>query len=333
MMPREDIMEAIFEDGLELLDDLTVKMNNPKRTYILGPNVFRGKKIRLAGGYVGGIWNDNLFEGIIGNILPSGTVENDIITIKALPVDLLKDDWRVKRSFTPYSVYDRYSDVIREVVSRYHPQYKIQIDDSPTVPGVIGPIQHDETDIQFCRRMAKEAGGWEFFIKANTVYFRKPNTFGAPQITYKHGHNIETYSLQIDDAIMKASLRYYTGGAGDNKTEPESGEASIEEMRYSQEGRAGDSERASDIRREDYLLFAGIDPQLADMIIRGELSGPASLEQILTINAPGDPRIISGTMATVKDMGWMDGNWYQRKIIHTFSGDRYKMNVELTNHV
>lgn len=333
-LPINDVISAELQDGLELLDELTVKIRNSNLSYTKGvKNVFRGKKIRLEGGYYGKVWRA-MFSGTIGAAWPSGDEAGDIITLKALPVDI-SHLWHVKRSYSLYEGFARHSAVVQEIIDRFHPDFRSEIEPSPSCEGIMVPIQHNETDIQFCKRMAKEAGGFEFLIKGDTVFFRRPDTSGEPQITYKLGVNIKSYSFQEDDSILKAAVEYYTGGVAGNSTKPESGSVQTADTQMEDEGRSsGTRKRKTDAsENKSYILLAGMDPQLAELAAKGKTKEPASLEQTLTITAPGDPRATAGTNAKVEDLGWIDGVWYQRNISHTFDESGYGMSVECSNHV
>lgn len=330
-IPITDAMSAELQDGLELLDELTVKIRNSNLSYTKGANVFRGKKIRLEGGYHGKLWRV-LFSGTIGAAWPSGDEAGDTITLKALPVDI-SHLWHVKRSYSLYEGFARHSSVVQEIVTRFHPDFRSEIEPSPSCDGIMVPIQHNETDIQFCKRMAREAGGFEFLIKGDTVFFRRPDTSGEPQITYKLGVNIKSYSFQEDDSILTSAVEYYTGGVAGNRTKPESGSVRTEDTMTEPEGRADTRSRQTSTENNvKYMLHAGLDPQLAELIAKGKTAEPASLEQTLTITAPGDPRATAGTNARVEGLGWIDGVWYQRGVTHTFDEGGYTMSAELSNH-
>lgn len=330
-LPITDVISAEYQDGLDLLDELSVKLRNTNLAYIRPKNVFRGKKIRLEGGYHDKEWRA-LFSGTIGAAWPSGDDSGDIITLKALPVDI-SHLWHVKRTYSFYEGFSRHSAVVQEILQRYHPNFQTEIEPSPACEGIMIPIQHNETDIQFCRRMAKEAGGFEFLIKGDTVFFRRPDTSGEPQITYKLGVNIKSYSFQEDDSILTSAVEYYTGGVAGNRTKPKSGSVRTEDTMNEPEGRADARSRETSAENNiKYMLHAGLDPQLAELIAKGKTAEPASLEQTLTITGPGDPRATAGTNAKVVGLEWLDGIWYQRGVTHTFDEGGYTMSAELSNH-
>ncbi len=66
--------------------------------------------------------------------------------------------------------------------------------------------QDNETDYDFVSRLAKR-NGFEFFVRARDIYFRRPPTAADPELTLEWGRTMSSFSPDINVAEMVAGVR------------------------------------------------------------------------------------------------------------------------------
>lgn len=330
-VPQTESKIAVLEDGLELMDQLTVTILNPNRKYIQVRNALRGKRINLEGGWHSGKWRA-MFNGYIAHVFPKGAKETgDTIDLIAYPVDL-SDGWHVRR-WVVYEDYETYSSLVSDICRVYHPNYSRQIDESPKVGGVMLPVQQGETDFEFCARIAKEAGGFNFLVKANAVFFQKPTPDYNPTYAFVLGKNINTYEIIESDSEKLNSAMTYTE-MKKNSIALTPIEKSIVRARQMTQFRADPVNRSSSAGEfpDSIDVDSGVDADVAQTMADGKAADPAGDELRLILHCPGDVSLYASQCVSVKGIGWVDGIYYMNpNVVHTWDSNGYECTANLSN--
>lgn len=330
---KSHITKIELADGVgDELDELIVTLRNPGMVYTKGQQKLKGCSITCEGGRIGKRW-DTLFTGRIGKVDRKGdTNEMHTLTLRALPIDI-SDGWHQAR-FILHRDHQRFSDIIREVCSSFHPDIKTNgIQDSPII-GKIYAMQQNETDIQFCQRMALECGGWEFAIKGNTVIFRASTPTDVPVYVFEWGKTLSFYEQAESDDKKIASASVKVPG-DQNSVETEDEDVDVATRRTDEDATADEVDRGPYAMGKtpiQSIYRPWGDGVAGQAEAKGITKEPAVAEVKMTLSGPGDIRVRGGKCVLVKGLGDLDGKYYVREVNFISSGEEpLSMTTEVSN--
>ena len=147
-----------------------------------------GRKVEINFGY--GESNENLMMGIIKALSP-GFPSSGVPT---LTVEGYDPSIQMQKRMTSLNLENKkYSDIAAQIAKEYHLNSD-GIEDSGKKHKKVNK-QKDEKDFKLLQRLAQEID-FEFFVRSNTLYFRKPKDTGIMKI-YSFRKNFISFSPRL----------------------------------------------------------------------------------------------------------------------------------------
>lgn len=146
-----------------------------------------GKEVELHLGYASSF--QNIFKGYLAatGMIFDGE-EGIVLELTALDVRrlMMSDNFHIREH-----KITNYSDAVREIMKRYQKLCKVKIEDTSEKMKE-GQIHQHNSDYNFIVQDLIESGlvDREFFVVADTAYFRKPRSVSAPLLTLSIGQGI-----------------------------------------------------------------------------------------------------------------------------------------------
>lgn len=161
---------------------------------VLKDKVIPGKVVTVKLGYM--TKTTEVFKGFIASIDIQFDVENGIFfTITAMDARRL-----MMTDNKPYALYSKpnYSDIVKNIMSRYSALCTFECDD--TDDKLEDVVSQRESDYDFITKKLIQEGrvDREFFIVADTAYFRTPRKVPTPVITLGINNGLKNFSRSLN---------------------------------------------------------------------------------------------------------------------------------------
>lgn len=104
---------------------------------------------------------------------------------------------------------ENYSEAVKDILEKYSKFCKVKID--PTNDKLKEPLAQDTTDYDFIVQQLAESGrtGREFFVLADTAYFRKPRKEKRPIMKLEYGRELLQFQMEISYTNLKIEVCGY----------------------------------------------------------------------------------------------------------------------------
>lgn len=280
-----------------------------------------GNKITIKIGY-----GNNLSKMLMGNITsiePSFfTSETPTITIggQDLAYDYIKRT-SPERTFISGM---KYSDIARKIATEAG--LLPIVDDTGTT---ISPIRKrsDETYYAFLKRLESEAGGYQFSVEGQTMYFIKPKDDKKEILTLQLGKDIISFNprLSTSGGLTEVEVR---GHNPRNPSQPIIGRATAGSERTQESGRRTSSQIINERHRSVRRVITNVivnSVEHANSIARAKLNEASDGLIEGDGECIGIPQIRTGVNIRLEKMGKkFSGKYYVKSTTHTINSSGYR---------
>lgn len=279
-----------------------------------------GNKITIKIGYA-----NNLYNMVIGNItsIEPNFFASETPTITIGGQDLAYD--YIKRTSPERTFVEmKYSDIARQIATEAG--LLPVVDDTGRTMSSIRK-NSDETYYAFLKRLAVEAGGYQFSVEGQTMYFVKPQDDKKEILTLKLGKDIISFSprLNTSGVVTEVEVR---GHNPRNPAQPIIGRAPTGSERSQESGRRTGSqivsERHGSIRRVITNVIVN-SAEHANSIAQAKLNEASDSLIEGEGECIGIPQIRTGVNIKLEKMGEkFSGKYYVQGTTHTINSSGYR---------
>jgi phage protein D len=312
---REDILDITVENSLHLPDMLTIRLADPKFTW-LDRDVFKiGARVTVYSGYDTGKWERICSGEVTALEMDLNALVTPSVLVRAYDRSHRLQKGRTSRSFTKM----KDSDIVKKVAQEMG--LPCEAENSGQTHEYV--FQNNQTNWEFLQERARRIGYECFVADDGKLYFRKPKNGKAEVVAIEWGVNLRSYrpkltaSRQVSEVIVQG---------WDPKTKKE-----IVGRARRPEGtpKVGETQQGPDVARE---VFGGPKMIVVDRPIHSQREADEMAKSIceelaqdyLTAEGVvyGHPKLKAGVMVEIKNLGKkFSGKYYVTATTHTYSPD------------
>ncbi|MFY1112997.1 MAG: phage late control D family protein [Methanosarcinaceae archaeon] len=306
--------------------DLETQRFNWLDSKLLDPG--EGEIVEIYLGYAGKVrkLEEPLITGIITALSP-GFPSTGVPTLRVQGYDrsfyLQKSETRKKRTFEEEKDYRA---VVKKITSENH--LKEGLIDSTIKPCRKITQNPGENDYVFLKRLANNLG-YEFFIRHDKLYFRKPRDSDEEIMTLHWGKELISFNPRLSTAkvVSKVTVK---GHNPKNPIKPVMGVASLEDLLIK------DSNVESAVEFLKKIIGKGTESSEHDFPVCDEKNAKALARALLlkanssliegSCECIGIPELRPGTGVKLEGIGKrFSGKYYVKSVKHSFGGGGYKV--------
>lgn len=270
-----------------------------------------GKEVELSLGYASSL--QKLFKGYLAATGMIFDGEDGIaLELTALDVRrlMMSDNFHIREH-----KITNYSDAVRDIMKRYQKLCKVKIEDTSEKMKE-GQIYQHNSDYDFIVRDLIESGlvDREFFVVADTAYFRKPKSVSAPVLTLGIGRGILRFARFAEyenQKIQVVGFDHAAGNAVTGQAQAKASDSMVDVLGAPGERIVTNAECASSAQAENQAKA-----------LAGRLLAKRQRAQASCI---GLPEIIPGRFIQLERVdSLMNQKYYITKVTHTCDSEGFR---------
>lgn len=334
-LPKDDIISIEVDEALESPGKFTISLSEvidiktQKFKYLDDDRLNPGTKNLLSFGYAGSVGKQSLMGGRIKALTPN-FLSTGTQTLSVEGYDLSHD---LQKTQGPLSYTEKtYSQVVQEIAQENGLDASGIESTQITHPQI--ERQRNEKDYPFIRRLANQIG-FEFFVRNNTLYFRKPKDDKKGDITFELRKNIISFNPRMTTANLVNEVKATAWNDKDKE-------------RIEETARLSDIQSSVGIPGFDSIIQESqekkVEIKLEGRVVRSRQEAKELAVAELrrrnrgfiegTLECIGDPELRPGMTINIEKIGKrFSGVYYITKAVHTISDGGYKSRVEVRRSV
>ncbi len=335
-IPTEDITDVEVDEQIENSGMCTISFNDmldmkkQKFRWLDDARIQIGTRIEISFSYAQGSGNASssggntlLFIGslhaITPNFDPGGSAK-----LKIRGYDL---SCNLMRSRKGQGIYNKksYSEIVGEIAEKYGLKQDQIESTSPASESVSRQRDEDENedDYKFVKRLASKIN-YEFFVREESLYFRKPKDSDDAKFTFTNGINIVSFSVEANTSAYVSEVQTNLWSSNQKEKSPQT--AKQEEVGNSF-GLDLTSQQGKKIILENVNVSSAEEANaraVAELKKRNKKLITGNLESI------GNPSIRPGMTVEIKKVGdRFSGTYYVEKTKHSINQKGYSTTLTL----
>jgi len=326
-IPKSEVARIKIEEDLEKPGICTISFNefldpdSQKFKWLDNESIAPGTDVLINFGYASSK-TKGVFKGKIKALEPSFAL-GGVLTLDVQVFDLSHELQKTQNKVSSNDL--TYLEVARELAGKNKLTFS-EDGTSKLTSHQKAKRRVDENDYDFLKRLANEIG-FEFFVRNNTLYFRKPPENKAPEFSFELHTNILSFSPRMSIANVLSEVM--VTGWNEEKT-PISQTAGIKEIKSS--FGFPDFEQVVDqakmTRKEEGKVVRSTGE--AKEIALSELKRGNSNLITGTLECVGNEALRPGMTVNIEKVGKrFNGRYYITGATHTFGDNGYRTTLKL----